>query len=88
MPCQLPSRKRSSSDPADQENQDPNGSTIKDYKYFGRVLSRQIEPFSSIDAMVNFGIKRDSADDEEESATLSERQVLAFDSRLSANRPI
>ena len=38
--------------------------------------------------MVNFGIKRDSADDEEESATLSERQVLAFDSRLSANRPI
>lgn len=64
--------------------------TAKTARSYGRIYGRQDDPFTSIDTVVNFGIKYEIADEGDESnderPTLSIRYFcFLFVSRLSQN---
>jgi hypothetical protein len=60
----LSKRKRpQAQDPEDTEN-DSSDNMSKNYCSFGRIYSRQSNPFNTVDSVVNFGIKHEAADDD------------------------
>jgi len=60
------SKRKRPQDPEDKENGSSDDMS-KNYNSFGRIYSRQSCPFSNVDSVVNFGIKHEASDDDEDS---------------------
>jgi hypothetical protein len=60
------SKRKRSLDPDDKEN-DPSDNISKNYCSSGRIYSRQSSPFNTVDSIVNFGIKHEASDDDDDS---------------------
>jgi hypothetical protein len=53
-------------DPEDKENESSDNMS-KNYISFGRIYSRQSCPFNTVDSVVNFGIKHEASEDDDDS---------------------